>query len=149
MLVSIEIDFDIHKAIEAEREGFEEPPYLALRRLLKLPSVEKSRPDPVEKAVAGSRPWREGTVEIPHGAEARMAYQRGSQAFEGRFLNGRLVVDGKSFETLSGAASALARTKDGTIPNLNGWNYWEVKVPGRNDWVPLKLLRRRGRAAQF
>ena len=33
----IEIDWDIHQAIEAERRGFGEEPYLALRRLLNLP----------------------------------------------------------------------------------------------------------------
>ena len=37
---SIEIDFDIHKLIELERRSFTEKPFIALRRLLKLPEVE-------------------------------------------------------------------------------------------------------------
>ncbi|MGI8931998.1 MAG: hypothetical protein ACR2FK_06450 [Sphingomicrobium sp.] len=146
MLTPIEIDFEIHKAIENERRSFEEPPYVALRRLLKLPDAKITQPAAVASV---GRPWREGAVEVPHGAEARMTYQRGSQVFEGQFLNGRLVVNGQSFETLSGAASALARTKDGAATSLNGWNYWEVKFPGRNEWLPFKLLRRGGRKARF
>ena len=149
MFVPIEIDFDIHKAIENERRSFDEPPHLALRRLLKLPNVELEKSAPAPAVPSEGRPWREGMVEIPHGSEARMSYQRGGQVFEGRFLDGRLVVDGQEFETLSGAASALARTKYGTAPNLNGWNYWEVKVPGQNQWIPFKLLRSRGRKARF
>ena len=146
MLTPIEIDFEIHKAIENERRSFEEPPYVALRRLLKLPEEKSSRPALVASV---GRPWREGTVEIPHGAEARMTYQRGGQVFEGQFLDGRLVVNGQSFDTLSGAASALARTKGGIATSLNGWNYWEVKFPGRTEWMPIKLLRRGERKARF
>ena len=37
IMEKIEIDWDIHKLIEAERKGFDEPQYVALRRLLKLP----------------------------------------------------------------------------------------------------------------
>lgn len=135
-LSMIEIDFDIHKAIEAERRGFDEPPYLALRRLLDLPELAL----PIVAEVAG-RPWREGLVEVPHGSDARMSYLRGSQLYEGKFLDGNLVVDGRSFSTLSSAASALAQTKDGTHPSLNGWDYWEVRFPGEIRWRRMKELR--------
>lgn len=140
MLTPIEIDFDIHRAIENERRGFDEPPRVALRRLLKLP--EESLKSRAKALVADSgRPWREGAVVIPHGSEARMSYQRGSQVFEGRFVDGELVVQGQGFQTLSGAASALARTKDGSTPKLNGWNYWEVRLPGQERWIPMSMLR--------
>ena len=33
---TIKIDFDIHKRIEMERRGFDDPPNAALRRLLGL-----------------------------------------------------------------------------------------------------------------
>jgi hypothetical protein len=147
VLTSIEIDFDIHKAIENERRGFDEPPRTALRRLLNLPA-EAQTAVPVADAPAG-RPWREGLVEIPHGSDARMSYQRGSQIFEGKFLDGKLIVQGREFHTLSSAASALARTKDGMAPSLNGWNYWEVRFPGQEKWVPLHMLRKGRIRAQF
>lgn len=141
-LSSIEIDFDIHKLIEAERRSFDEAPYLALRRLLDLPDMAGAALDGEGPDVMGEgRPWRDGPVEIPHGSLARMSYQRGRQVYEGQFLDGNLVVYGRAFNSLSSAASALAVTKDGSTPSLNGWEYWEVKLPGETKWKKAKQLR--------
>ena len=46
----IDIDWDIHKVIEAERSSFDEPSYVALRRLLKLPSVRTASPSDKRKS---------------------------------------------------------------------------------------------------
>ena len=138
---TIEIDFDIHKMIEAERRGFEEPPYVALRRLLKLPEPETPADEQAPPPEHG-RPWRLGRVEVPHGSLARMEYDRGNQVFEGQFLDGKLVVNGRAFPSLSAAARALATTKNGQPPNLNGWNYWQAKFPGETEWRNLEDMRR-------
>lgn len=139
-LQKIEIDFDIHKLIEAERQGFDEPPYLALRRLLGLPSKE-----PVDMAqdieIGEGVPFVEDAVTIPHGSFAKMEYQRGKQVYEGRFLNGKLVVNGQSFNALSAAASALAVTKKGGKTSLNGWLYWKAKFPNETNWRSLHDMR--------
>ncbi|MGY4433696.1 hypothetical protein ACVWWO_006173 [Bradyrhizobium sp. F1.13.1] len=135
----ITIDFDIHKLIEAERRGFDEAPYLALRRLLRLPPLKEK----IERVRAeDGTPWSEDGIVIPHGSLARMEYQRGAQVFEGAFLNGRLVVNGKSYDTLSAAATDLARTKDGKRTSLNGWSYWKVKIRGEGPWQLMLDLRR-------
>jgi hypothetical protein len=136
-LQSIEVDWDIYKMIETERRGFDEPHYAALRRLLKLPDVKVLTDTEVETG----RPWVEDGVEVPHGSLARMEYLRGSQVYEGRFLNGKLVVNGKSFEALSAAASTLAQTKHGSKPSLNGWLYWKAKFPGETVWRSLGEMR--------
>jgi len=137
-LQSIEVDWDIHKMIETERRSFDEPQYVALRRLLKLPALNAS---PEQDAGSGA-PWVENGVEVPHGSLARMEYLRGSQVYEGRFLNGKLVVNGKAYESLSAAASALAKTSDGSQPSLNGWLYWKAKFPGETAWRSLGDMRR-------
>lgn len=136
----IEIDWDIYKAIETERRGFDEPPYIALRRLLKLPppAPASTAIEPINSGI----PWSEDGVTVPHGSAARMEYLRGSQVYEGQFLNGRLVVNGQSFDTLSAAASALAVTKGGSKTNLNGWQYWTAKFPGEKAWRSLGDMRR-------
>jgi hypothetical protein len=142
-LQKIDIDWDIHKMIEAERSGFDEPPYIALRRLLRLPAPEQrcypDKPDVVTDG--GGLPWVEDGVTVPHGSFARMRYLRGAQVHNGRFLNGKLVVNGRSFDTLSAAAKALAVTRKGKTPNLNGWLYWEVQFPGENEWRSLNSMR--------
>lgn len=130
----IDIDWDIHKLIEAERRGFDEAPYMALRRLLGLPDVK------IESAApAIGEPWKEQRVVIPHGAEARMTYR--GKTYEGKFQNGQLHTGGRAFERLSPAAHFVATTKSGKKPSLNGWNYWEVRLPGETHWKSLKELR--------
>ena len=138
-LQRIEIDLEIHKLIEAERRSFDEPPYVALRRLLKLPAIAQQHPQPAPTA---GRPWSEDDVVVPHGSLARMKYARGSQVFEGSFLDGKLVVNGRAFDSLSAAANALAVTKDGKRPSLNGWLYWEAKFPGESHWRSLNSMRK-------
>ena len=136
-LQKIDIDCVILKMIEAERQGFDEAPYIALRRLLRLPEIKQNSAATIE---AGSGlPWTEDGVSVPHGSLARMEYLRGSQVYEGRFINGRLVVDGHSFDTLSAAASV---TKDGSKTSLNGWNYWQAQFPGEKKWRSLGDMRR-------
>jgi hypothetical protein len=95
----------------------------------------------VEPEAETGLPWVEDGVEVPHGSFAKMEYLRGSQVYEGRFLNGKLVVNGKSYEALSAAASALAKTKDGSNPSLNGWLYWKAKFPGELTWRSLGEMR--------
>ena len=138
-LQKIEIDLEIHKLIEAERRSFDEPPYIALRRLLKLRELEPIDQPPVPTT---GRPWSEGDVVVPHGSLARMKYGRGSQVFEGMFLDGKLVVNGQPFDSLSPAANALAVTKGGKKPSLNGWLYWEAKFPGESHWRSLDAMRK-------
>ncbi|MDD2704535.1 MAG: hypothetical protein PHU07_04260 [Acidocella sp.] len=148
-LQKIDIDWDIHRLIEAERQGFDEPPFLALRRLLKLPPIttteasdQDDTPEMLKaKSVRKGLPWVEDGVIVPHGSFARMEYDRGRQVYEGQFLNGRLVVDGESFDTLSAAASALAVTKNGKKTRLNGWEYWQVRIPGELFFKSLKQMR--------
>jgi hypothetical protein len=141
-LQKIDIDWDIHKLIEGERKSFDEPPYFALRRLLKLPPPTVSEP-PETREIGTGLPWTDKGVTVPHGSLAKMEYLRGSQIYEGKFLNGKLVVYGHSFDSLSAAADALAVTRHDRKTSLNGWNYWKVKFPGETKWRSLNDLRRR------
>lgn len=103
---------------------------MAFRRLLGLPEEElqeRSEPSKTE-----GRPFVEDGVVVPHGSAARMEYQRGTQVYEGHFLNGMLVVDGESYPSLSAAAKGVAVAKDGSHPSLNGWLYWKSQVSRRS-----------------
>ena len=142
----IDIDWDIHKLIEAERTSFDEPPYVALRRLLKLPPLKAAAATATVRPDGGGVPWTDSGVTVPHGSLARMEYLRGSQVYEGQFLNGRLVVNEQALDSLSAAADALAVTKVGKKPSLNGWLYWKAKFPGETRWRLLNDMRRAGDA---
>ncbi len=139
---AIEIDIDVHKLIEMERASFSEAPNTALRRLLKLPPAS-TRPqggwDDGKSPRHGARAWVGKGVVLPHGTEVRMAYNH--REFLGKILDGKWMIDGKSFSSPSGAARGVAVTKQGDVPQLDGWKYWTAKRPGEEKWVAIVKLR--------
>lgn len=107
--------------------------------------VIKTEAAAADRAVEAEMDWQSEGVSVPHGLEARMSYMAGRQRFVGCFLNGKLVVNGRHFTTLSQAASALAVNRMGRSPNLNGWAYWQVRLPGTDQWIPMAALKKSGR----
>jgi hypothetical protein len=70
------------------------------------------------------------------------------QLIEGEINNSKWVCDGRIFDAPSAAASALAVTKDGQTTSLNGWNYWEAKLPSSAEWKPIKDMRTQTNSAK-
>lgn len=141
---AIEIDFDVHKLIEGERRGFDEAPNAALRRLLGLPPPPSKATESESETARG---WHDEGVFLPDGTRVRMTYGRGKQVIEGQIRDGRWVIGGKTFASPSGAASELAVTKSGKKTKLNGWNYFEVQLPGEKTWGSLSALRAKASGA--
>jgi hypothetical protein len=138
----IDIDFDVHKKIELERQSFAETDNEVLRRLLSIGHSLKA-----SAANISGRPWVWKGVELPHGTELRMTYN--GRTHSGMIQNGRWMIGGREYSSPSSAAGALARTKAGGSPSLNGWELWEAKLPGTERWrglksFPRKVTRRRG-----
>lgn len=131
---TIEIDIDVHKLIEAERRNFLERPNDALRRMLGLGEAAKASPPR-----ASSRSWVADGVTLPHGTLLRMTYNK--RTYEGEVVDGQWMLEGRSFGSPSGAASALAVTKRGAKTKLDGWTYWYARRPGDDAWVRLDTLR--------
>lgn len=143
---TIEIDFDIHRLIEIERRGFDEPENDALRRLLKLPAREHQVgdivPQPARASGAkASNGWNWKGVNLPEGTQLRMEYA--GQVVEGEISSGMFRIEGKSYRSPSDAAGSSVLTKDGTRPSLNGWMYWEVKRPKDAAWRKLETLKQK------
>jgi hypothetical protein len=142
---SIEIDFDVHKLIEQERVSFSDTPNETLRRLLGIETLVSDKPKNtpaqhiVETKSMSFKSWQDAGVVLPHGTELRMEY-RGKSYF-GEIDNGLWVVEGTKFDSPSPAAMAVARTKEGKVPSVNGWKYWEARMPQSNRWVNIKSLR--------
>jgi len=135
---TIEIDFDVHKLIENERTGFAENANDALRRLLELPA--KAASNPAKEAANGHRrAWSGEGVTLAHRTAVRMRYN--GRLYEGMIGDGKWIVEGKTFDSPSGAASGVAVTKRGKQTRLDGWIYWEVRQPGEDDWKRITTLR--------
>src|SRR5260370_41587744 len=106
---TIEIDFDIHKLIEGERKSFAEAPNDALRRLLPLPARLPAKSP--KKTDNQWRSWSGEGVTLPHGTMLKMRYS--GRQHEGEIVDGKWIIDGKTFDSPSGAASGAAITKGG------------------------------------
>lgn len=137
-LRTIKIDIDVHKAIEAERESFDEGPNEILRRVLGLGPTGASVPPKMLPGDAG-RAWTGKGVTLPHGSLARFEYN--GRWHEGRIDNSEWLVHGSRYKSPSAAACGAARTRSGSQPSLNGWIYWEVRRPDDKVWVRLDSLK--------
>ncbi len=132
---SIEVSFDVHKMIESNRHSFSDTPDDVLRRLLKIEPAQpaesgessSSEPDATDLVTQG--------VHIRAGTQARMKHKGEYQYGEVR--GGKIWVNGEGYRSFSPAAIAITGT------SVNGWKYWEVKLPGADDWVLVDALRRR------
>ena len=109
---TIEIDADVHRVIENERRGSDEPPNAALRRLLKLPDLQPTTILPITTQ-PNQKPWVGQGAVLPHGTKVRMKYS--GRHYEGEIVDGFWVVGSKKFNTPSGAASGVAKTKSGKL----------------------------------
>ena len=132
-LRTIEIDFEVHKRIELERQSFAESPNAVLRRLLQIEGPPPTIP-------REGRPWAGKGVTLPHGTELRMEYN--GRVHTGVIQNGAWVVEGDIYSSPSAAAGGVARTKSGKSTSLDGWIYWQAKRPGDAEWAGIATLRR-------
>lgn len=128
---SIEIDFDVFKALTARRasEGMTEND--VLRQLFNLGKgadalTKTDSPAPDD--------WVTKGVRLPSGTELRSTYK--GKAYLARVNSGALVLQGRRFDSLSAAAISI------TGNPVNGWTFWECKLPGQDRWQILKSLRR-------
>lgn len=137
---TIEIDLDIHKAIEAERVDFAELPNDILRRLLELGPAPHVRKLSDVTDFGGPGAWSGKGATLAAGTTLRMSYN--GESHEAVIEDGRWLIKGQKFSSPSGAASAVARTREGNSVNLDGWEYWYYCIPGTDEWRPLKDLKR-------
>lgn len=129
---TIEVDFDVFKALTARRSREDVTENDVLRELLRLPAVEvisrRQRPAPGD--------WVPKGVRVPAGTELRAHYK--GQLHMAEVSSGALVLNGKRFDSPSAAAMSITRHP------VNGWTFWEVRLPGQGKWSRLKDLRSGG-----
>ena len=129
---TIEVDFDVYKALMMRRPSESVTENDVLRDLLQLPRKTALSPVP-----AGPAPndWLTKGVRFPAGTELRAHYK--GQTHLGRVESGALVINGKRYDSPSSAAVSI------TGSAVNGWRFWEARLPGEAGWKMIESLRRR------
>ncbi len=130
---TIEVDFDVYKALTLRRPSENVTENDVLRELLKLPPKRPS----TAPAGDGSSPgdWVAKGIRFPAGTEFRANYK--GQTYLARVDNGALVLNGERFDTPSSAAMSISKGP------VNGWTFWECRLPGQASWQMIKTLRDR------
>lgn len=129
---TISIDFEVFKALTAELKSPSDSYNDVLRRLLRLPSSSTAEG---LQPVPDARAWVVGGATFPHGTEFRAKHK--GNTYSARVENGALVYNGQRYDSPSPAAMAITRT------SVNGWIFWECRVPGRNAWALIDSFRRK------
>lgn len=133
-MATIEVDWDVVRAITLRRETEDVTPNDVLRRLLQLPPA--LAPSAPTAAAMGSEGWTYGGVFFPNGTEFRACYR--DKWHTGAVENGALYIDGSKAYSPSEAAQKI------TQHARNGWFFWECRLPGQTGWQIIDKLRRRG-----
>jgi len=149
MYKSVEIDFDVFKALTIKRSSASVTENDVLRGLLNLPPLkqngseignkvgQQSVTENVDLPHGTGKPFIAKGVEFPHGTEFRMKYR--AQWFYGKISDGALLVNNKRYTAVSKPACDITGT------SINGWICWECKFPGAENWQAINTVRNRRR----
>jgi len=133
-MATLDVDFDVFKALTMRRSSEDVTENDVLRELLGLPARHAPRAAAHAPAHAESQEdWIVKGIRLPAGTELRATYK--GKTYLARVENGALVLNGKRCDTPSSAAMAITNNR------VNGWTFWEARVPGQTSWRILKALR--------
>jgi len=132
MMRTIDVDFDVFKALTMRRPSENVTENDVLRQLLGL--VPSARPVAAHSALPAEGDWVTKGVRFPAGTEFRATYK--GQTHLGRVERGALVLGGNRFVSPSAAAMSI------TAGNVNGWRFWQCRLPGQSGWRLLESLRK-------
>jgi hypothetical protein len=127
---SIEIDFEVYKALTARRQSEEVTENDVLRQLLNLPQKADASG---QADTPGAEDWIIKGVRLPAGTELRATYK--GETYLARVADRALLLSGKWFSSPSAAAMSI------TSHPVNGWVFWQCRLPGRANWSLLGELR--------
>jgi hypothetical protein len=127
---TIEIDWDVFKEITVRRKHAEITPNDVLREVFGLEPIQ----EPLRQKAQFGKPWVAKGVVFPHGTEFRSFYK--GQMYYARADDGFLVLNEKIFSSPSPAAISITKN------SVNGWKFWECKMPGNHNWQIIISLRK-------
>lgn len=129
---TIDVDFDVFKALTVRRPSEDVTENDVLRQLLRLP---QRSPSVLKSENPAPDDWLTKGVRLPAGTELRAIYK--GRTYLARVAAGALQFDGRRFDSPSAAAMSI------TTHPVNGWTFWQCRLPGQGTWKLLTDLRRK------
>jgi hypothetical protein len=127
MVPSIDVDFDVYKALTNLRATEEVTYNDVIRGLLKLEPEPRAKPSGRGGAVFKG-------VSFPDGTQFRVTYK--GKTYTAEIRDGKWIgSDGEYRNSPSEAAHAITGT------SVNGWRFWHAKRPGDPSWRVLSDFR--------
>ena len=81
----------------------------------------------------GDVSWVVDGVAFPNGTEFRCKYK--GYYYHAQVCDGALMINGKKFLSPSAAAVTITRSA------VDGWLFWDCKLPGDSSWVNICALK--------
>ena len=131
-MATINIDFEVFKELTVRRKSETMTENDVIRDLLGLPEAGNGTGVDDAAGAAGA-PWVTKGVAFPHGTEFRASYM--GRLYEATVDNGALAMNGKRYTAPSAAAMAI------TGNPVNGWRFWECRLPETDTWRLIANLR--------
>lgn len=131
----IEVDFEVFKELTVRRESESVTYNDVIRDLLRLGKPKPNAPLPPSNASQDD--WVVKGVKFPAGTEFRARYK--GETYTARVEDGMFALADKKFDTPSAAAISI------TNNSVDGWRFWECKLPGSHTWRIMKSLRAKAR----
>ena len=132
-MYTIEVDFDVYRQLTARRSSEDVSYNDVIRELLDMAQSVAAQ-DMDESILQTPKDWVVRGVLFPFGTEFRGKYK--GRVHNARVENGALVLNGKRFRSPSEAAASI------TGYAVDGWCFWECRLPGKSSWQLIENLRR-------
>jgi hypothetical protein len=129
---TIDVDFEVFKQLTVRRATEQVTYNDVVRELLGLKpaaAAEAKAPNGVS-----AEDWVAKGVRFPAGTEFRANYK--GKVHTARVEGGALVLNGRRYDSPSPAAMSV------TDSAVNGWRFWECRLPGKSTWQLMENLRR-------
>lgn len=131
---TIEVDFDVFKALTARRAAEHVTYNDVIRELLKL--EPRVGPSLTGEADRWPDDWVVKGVRFAEGTQFRAKHN--GRMYQARVEKSALVLDGKHYDSPSAAAVSI------TGYAVNGWNFWEFLSRRTGDWTLMASVRKGG-----
>ena len=135
-MLTIEVDFDVLRALMVRRPNESVSNNDVLRKLLELPPAQpQSATSNASSSPSVAQDWVIKGVRIGAGWQLRAKHH--GREYRGRVETGALVLDGGArFTSPSAAGHSITKYA------VNGWTFWECRRSSDEEWRPLAALRK-------